>query len=547
MQDEVRYYQIWDEPNIAPHWGNRWINPVEYAQMLRLAAAAIREADPDAAILLGALAPTADRGHLAMDEVYFLRRLVAAGAAPYFDAVAIQPLGFGRTPEDPKQQIDGFNLYRTVLVRRAMVSAGIGHKPLIAARFGWNRQPHSPWSAVSQSDQADFAARALELAYVKWPWLAGMAWAIDEPTGGANDPAWGFALNDELAATVAGWQAQTPMQRTQMGAPAAHAWQRWGLLALALALSIWRLRAALRIPPWNAWRAAYRSLAPPVHALLWALLLAAYLFAMWPPLVVLCWAVAAALILAQPAHGLWLAAAVLPFYFQHKEMHWGEVSLAIAPSTAAALCLLPALAAHSLRNRRPAGRWDVLAVAWVAVVAASASGVWNWPAYVRGVVEFVLTPLVLYFAVRAFTRSGLDRRTVLIALTAGGALVAAAGLVQWLRGGGAGVDSVRRLVGPYFSANHAALYLERTLFVAVGLALFYGAKNRWLCALPAAIATAIVAAALILTASRGAILLGIPAGIIVLALLAVTGDRTRSQAHPGARRTSVLSPARSPS
>src|SRR5690606_12247516 len=70
--DRIRYYQVWDEPNVAPHWGSRHINPVEYAWLLRTAAPAIRSSDADAVILTAALAPTVDRGHLAIDEVYFL-------------------------------------------------------------------------------------------------------------------------------------------------------------------------------------------------------------------------------------------------------------------------------------------------------------------------------------------------------------------------------------------------------------------------------------------------------------------------------------------
>ncbi len=63
--DKVRYYQVWDEPNIAPHWGNHWIEPVAYAQLLKAVAPAIRAADPDAVIATAALAPTTDRGHTA--------------------------------------------------------------------------------------------------------------------------------------------------------------------------------------------------------------------------------------------------------------------------------------------------------------------------------------------------------------------------------------------------------------------------------------------------------------------------------------------------
>ena len=39
--DQVRFYQIWDEPNVAPHWGNRLIEPVAYAQLLKAASAAM--------------------------------------------------------------------------------------------------------------------------------------------------------------------------------------------------------------------------------------------------------------------------------------------------------------------------------------------------------------------------------------------------------------------------------------------------------------------------------------------------------------------------
>ncbi len=44
--DKVRYYQVWDEPNIAPHWGSRWIEPVAYAQLLKTVAPAMRAGRP---------------------------------------------------------------------------------------------------------------------------------------------------------------------------------------------------------------------------------------------------------------------------------------------------------------------------------------------------------------------------------------------------------------------------------------------------------------------------------------------------------------------
>ena len=208
--DDVDFYEIWNEPNVAPHWGARWINPVEYAQMLRLASTAIRNVDPNAVILLGALAPTADRGHLGIDEVHFLQRVYAAGAKPYFDAVAIQPFGFGYTPADPTQRLDVLNFQRTQLVRRTMVAAGDAETPMVIVRYGWNREPNSPWATVSPANQTAFAQSALDYAYRNWPWIAGMGWAIDQPNAKPTDPVWGFSLDASLEEGSCGLVVATP-------------------------------------------------------------------------------------------------------------------------------------------------------------------------------------------------------------------------------------------------------------------------------------------------------------------------------------------------
>ena len=514
--DTVRFYQIWDEPNISPHWGSRWVNPVEYAQLLKPASEAIRDSDPDAAILLGALAPTSDRGHLGVDEVYFLQRLYAAGAQPYFDAVAVQPFGFGRTPHDSAQQLDMLNFQRVLLVRRAMVAAGDPDTPLVAVRFGWNRRPYSPWGAVDRTNQSRFAVDALELAYAQWPWLAGMGWAVDRPDAPSTDPLWGFSLNESLTEAIADWNAHRPPRETLAIATPQPNRLRWLILLAAAVLAAWRLAAALRILPLSGWGSAFGKLSPFVHVGIWALLLLAYYIATWPPLIMIYWTAAALLILAQPTAGLWLAAVTLPFYFQHKELQWGNVELTVTPAVAASLCLLPALIAHAARVRKSVDRWDLLAIGWLMVIAAGATGVWHWPAYWRGVLELAVTPLILFWAARTFARTGLERRSILAALVIGGTVAATYGLADWLRGGGTETDSVRRLVGPYFSANHTALYLERSLFLALGLVFFHRRFTRRLYAL----AALLLALALILTASRGAVLLGLPAGLIVLGLYA---------------------------
>ncbi|MCU0501930.1 MAG: hypothetical protein MUC51_09220, partial [Anaerolineae bacterium] len=56
-EDRVRFYQVWHQPNIAPHWGARPVDPIDYLGLLREAAVQIRSADADAQIVLAALAP----------------------------------------------------------------------------------------------------------------------------------------------------------------------------------------------------------------------------------------------------------------------------------------------------------------------------------------------------------------------------------------------------------------------------------------------------------------------------------------------------------
>ncbi|MGQ9667659.1 MAG: hypothetical protein ACUVWB_10130, partial [Anaerolineae bacterium] len=101
--DVVAAYQVWDEPNIAPHWGNRWVSAGEYTDLLREAAIQIRSHDPDALILAGGLAPNTEPGGLNQSDITFLHAMYAAGAAPWFDALAAKPYGLRAGPDAPPQ------------------------------------------------------------------------------------------------------------------------------------------------------------------------------------------------------------------------------------------------------------------------------------------------------------------------------------------------------------------------------------------------------------------------------------------------------------
>lgn len=520
-REQVRYYQIWDEPNIAPNWGRRHIHPVEYAQLLRAVAPAIRQADPDAVILAAALAPTVDRGHLAIDEIFYLQRMIAAGAAPFFDVVAIQPFGFGYGATDPRQQPDVLNFSRAALIRRVLVDSGLGSKPVWAVRFGWNRMFNSPWGTVTPQAQALYARNALERAWNEWPWLRAMGWVIDRPAEAPGMPAWGFALADPAGTTAPVYHTlkawlQTPRQRPVVGkadVPLAE-WSAW---LLAAALVSWRGLAAVQRIDWRAglrrWRCAPRW----VHLLAWGGLAVIYHLATFPPLIGLCWMAAAWLCLAQPQVGLWLALMWIPFYFQHKELGWVDRVLTVPPAHALIMALVPAMIVAIRRSRRsgsaPLYWWELVPLLLLPLSLVSAVNAWNRSALLQGMLDLVIAPLGGWLAVRTLTSHAEERSRALWALCAGGMLTAFVGLVNWLRGQGAEVDGIQRLVGPHFSPNHTALYLERSVFV--GLAGWVLVGKRWRMVVSAALLG--IAAALVLTGSRGALFLAAPAGLATFA------------------------------
>ncbi|MCS7038334.1 MAG: O-antigen ligase family protein [Caldilineales bacterium] len=193
----VDIYQIWDEPNIAPHWGRAWISPQSYFNLLREAANSIRRGDPEARIMLAALAPTAADEPLNRSDLWFLERLYQLGAAPYFDLVAAAGYGFDRSPLDPPAP-DRLNFRRPELIHDLMARYGDATKPVWITAWGWwspaEGETDSPWGQVDPALLPTYQAQALDLARMTWPWAGPLAW-VEYTLTPARDPRRrGFAL-----------------------------------------------------------------------------------------------------------------------------------------------------------------------------------------------------------------------------------------------------------------------------------------------------------------------------------------------------------------
>ncbi len=97
---------------------------------------------------------------------------------------------------------------------------------------------------------------------------------------------------------------------------------------------------------------------------------------------------------------------------------------------------------------------------------------------------------------------------------AGAVVVAGIGLMQFVTNVSLiEAEGVRRVLSLYGSPNNLALYLERSLMPALALLLLLP-NGRW--RLLAGFAAAIIGAALLLTFSKGALLLGLPVGLLTL-------------------------------
>ena len=68
-----------------------------------------------------------------------------------------------------------------------------------------------------------------------------------------------------------------------------------------------------------------------------------YFFATWPPLIGICWLIAALFLAADPKMALVLIGLLLPFHYQHKEMQLLGTVLMVPPAYAILLCSLPGM------------------------------------------------------------------------------------------------------------------------------------------------------------------------------------------------------------
>ena len=181
-QGNVTHIIIGNEPNLSYEWGYRHTTPQDYVDLLQVVYPAVKMANPDVVVLAGALAPTLEPAGSpwGLNDLDYLAGMYAAGAADYFDALAVHAYGLTFPPE-AEPGPDRLNFRRIELVRQVMVEHGDGDTSIFITETGWNDHPR--WTrAVRPGQRIEYTLDALRYAEANWPYVELVAiWAFRLP------------------------------------------------------------------------------------------------------------------------------------------------------------------------------------------------------------------------------------------------------------------------------------------------------------------------------------------------------------------------------
>jgi len=199
----VKAYEIWNEQNFSREWGGGTINAGAYVEMLKVAYARIKAADPNALVVSGALTPTGvNDPNVAVDDKTYLEQMYQYQGGVfknYADVVGTHMAGYNNAPEDwmDKNTVNtpGFKGHPSFYFRR------IDDLYSVMAKYGDNRQmfiTEYEWAAtpppvpagyewtthLSEQQVSDFLVRSIQSIKASRPWVGGIfVWNLNFRVG----------------------------------------------------------------------------------------------------------------------------------------------------------------------------------------------------------------------------------------------------------------------------------------------------------------------------------------------------------------------------
>lgn len=177
-QGRITHYQVWNEPNLYPEWGEQTVSAEAYTEMLCRTYAALKAVDPQIVVISGALGPTIDLSGRNAYDLLYLQRMYQAGAGDCFDVLSVQGYGLWSGPTDRRLRQTTINFPRVLWVRDMMIANGDADKPIWISEAGWNPVPDDPaitdgerYGRVTMDEAAAWAPLAYARAIEEWPWI----------------------------------------------------------------------------------------------------------------------------------------------------------------------------------------------------------------------------------------------------------------------------------------------------------------------------------------------------------------------------------------
>ncbi|MGA7733272.1 MAG: O-antigen ligase family protein [Chloroflexia bacterium] len=214
---KIKYYQVWNEPNLLGEWGGHPVSAEEYVKLLKVAHDRIKAVDPEAVIISAALAPTTEDSAANRNDILYLQDMYWAGGAPYFDVMSTMLYGLGQPPGDRRMDFKRLSFSRAVLLRDVMVANDDADTPIWISEYAWvsipldlqQRLNLSPdeWKVfqdkniwghniqVDEETQGKYEVEGYQRARNEWPWMGVMfVWYLRNPDADPLEPATYFSL-----------------------------------------------------------------------------------------------------------------------------------------------------------------------------------------------------------------------------------------------------------------------------------------------------------------------------------------------------------------
>lgn len=197
--------EVWNEPNLDREWPRGQISGAAYANMLRQAYTAIKNANGGVIVISGAPAPTGAEAAFpgqVMNDDRFLREMVDAGALQYMDCVGLH-YNEGIVPPDARSGDPRDNYYTRYLGTMLDTYWGItgGTKPICITELGYlssegypSLPPFFSWAQnVTVAQQAAWLSQAAAISSQSGRVRIMIVWNVDFTSYG-SDPQGGYAM-----------------------------------------------------------------------------------------------------------------------------------------------------------------------------------------------------------------------------------------------------------------------------------------------------------------------------------------------------------------